>query len=364
MNQKKIKITHILAELGFGGAERLLLDIIRSTDRSCFDIEVVCVVTGGAFEKELEKIDVPVTIIGKNTKLGLDVFWKIRKHLLQTKPDIVHTHLFAGDFWGKIGAKLAGIKCIISTEHNVNISEGFMKDTIKTFTNTFTKKIIAVSGAVKKYTIKKYKTSADKIDVIYNGIDLSRFHFKIPDFDKEKIILGSVGRLTEQKGHRYLIDAFEKIIEKFPQAELWIVGEGELKEKLQTQIEKLKLAEHVKLLGTRRDIPEILTQFDVFVMPSLWEGLGITVIEAMVTGLPVIASGVDGLRELIEDGETGILVESKNAESLAEAIMKLLEDQSLAISLGKNAKQEIVENFDMTKMVKKYEEAYMGALDK
>jgi glycosyltransferase involved in cell wall biosynthesis len=362
MSVSKIKICHIVATLGFGGAERLVLDLARLSDHQKFDVEILCVIACGPLEDEFKKINVPVKIIGKKTKLGLGAIWKIRQYLIETQPDIVHSHLFAGDCWGKIGARLAGIKHIVSTEHNVNVSESFLKSVIKKWTNSFSERIIVISQAVKKYVMTKYETSADKIEVIYNGIEIDRFHFKEPNFDKQKIIFGTVGRLTKQKGHRYLIEAFAKLIDKFNEAELWIVGQGELRLELQKQITDFGLENRIKLLGVCQNIPEILNKFDVFVMPSIWEGLGIALIEAMASGLPVIGSRVDGIAEIIEDEVNGILVETENSIELTDKMFKLIENPELASKFALAGRQTVIDKFDLSRIVKAYEQVYLEIL--
>lgn len=361
MENKKIKITHILPELGYGGAERLLVDLLKNIDRDKFNVEVICLIKGGDFVEDLAEIDVPVKILGKRGKLGLAMMWRLKKYLVETQPDIVHTHLFAGDFWGRVAAYLAGVKIIISTEHNINTSEGKLKDWLKSKTNRLATKIIAVSRSVKNYTIKKYQTPAEKISVIYNGIDISRFSFESVDFNN-KIIFGTVGRLTKQKGHKYLISAFKKVSQKLPEAELWIVGEGELRDDLTKQIAKLNLTEKVKLLGTRKNIPAMLNEFDIFVMPSVWEGLGIVVLEAMASGLPIIASDVDGLSELVKDNQNGLLFESKNIEQLSQKMTELVQNETLADKFSRAGREMVENNFDLKKVVREYEEVYVDVL--
>lgn len=353
-----MKIIHILPELGFGGAERLLLDILRFSDKEKHEFKVFCLMKGGGFQTEIEKMGVPVEILGKKSKLGWELIKDLAKKLKQEKPEIVHTHLFAGDCWGKIAAKLAGVPVIISSEHNLNVDEGKIKAIVKILTYKWTKRVIAVSEAVKKETMEVYKVPEKKIEVIRNGIDLKRFKYKEPDLNKAKIVFGCVGRLEEQKGQKFLVRAFTDVVSKYPQAELWLVGNGSLRWQLEKQVARLGLGKNVKFLGLRLNIAELLGEMDIFVLPSLWEGLGISAMEAMACGLPVIASKVDGLKEIINDGEDGILVEAGSARNLGKKLLELADKPYWARTLSHKARLTAETKFGIEQVAKKYEEIY------
>lgn len=359
MSNCPLKIIHILPELGFGGAERLLVDILKFSDREKFHFQVWCLFRGGGFQTEIEKLGVPVEIFGKKSKLGLGLVRELTRKLQQEKPDIVHTHLFAGDCWGKIAAHLAKVPVIISTEHNLNFDESRVKQAIKILTYKWTAAVIAVSLAVKKYSAKFYKLSADKIQVVYNGIDLNRFKYKEPDLNKARLIFGCTGRLEEQKGQKFLVKAFADVVAKYPLAELWLVGNGSLRWQLEKLAARLGLSRNVKFLGQRLKMAELLNELDIFVLPSLWEGLGIAAMEAMACGLPVVASKVDGLRELITDGENGLLVEAASSRSLGKKMLEIADKPYLARILSHKARLTAEKNFDVRQTVEQYQKIYL-----
>ncbi len=352
----KTRVIHIITSLNFGGAERMLLDLTRGLKEEGYDVSVATVVGGGLMVGDFSEAGVEVKIFRKRGKIGLGVIWQICRYLRRERPAIVHTHLFGGDTWGRIAAILARVPVIISTEHNTNTDEGGMKRFVKKFLSFFTKKIVAVSGAVKDYSVSVDHIKIKKIEVIQNGIDVSQFA-NIPEkkFNSPPVI-GVIGRLEPQKGHEYLFEALN-LIKTIPWV-LWVVGDGSLKNDLERLAKDLSLRERIIFLGARRNIPEILSQTDIFVLPSLWEGLGLALLEAAAAGKPVVASRVGGVLEIIEDGKNGILVEAKNVKSLAEGLEHVLLGENEAHEMGRAAREAVVEKFSAGKMVELYKKLY------
>jgi len=175
-------------------------------------------------------------------------------------------------------------------------------------------------------------------------------------------VIGTVGRLVPQKGHRYLIDAMPMILKAVPKARLLIVGRGGLQAQLEEQVSGLALSRHVRLAGRRRDIPRLLAAMDVFAFPSLWEGFGIALLEAMTMELPVVASDVDGIPEVVQDRITGILVPPRSSVPLAEALIALLNRQALARAMGKRGKERVLAHFTIDQYWRKLDELYQSLL--
>jgi len=322
MLEEKIKIIYIITSLNFGGAEKMLLDLVKYLDKERFEVKVATVVGGGAMVDDFRKVGVEVKIFQKKSKLGLGVVWQIYKYLKKEKPQIVHTHLFGGDTWGRLAAIFARVPVVVSTEHNTNFDEGWLKRKLKKFLSLFTKKIVAVSEAVKQYSISVDLINNKKIVVISNGINVQEFFGISKKNYSQPPILGVIGRLEKQKGHEYLFEALN-LIKTIPWV-LWVVGDGSLKNKLEKLAKDLSLRERIIFLGARRNIVEILSKIDIFVLPSLWEGLGLAVIEAAAAGKPIVASRVGGILEIIEHEVTGILIEPKNVKSLADGLERML----------------------------------------
>lgn len=362
----KIKIVYIISSFALGGAERLLLDLCRKLDKEKFEIYICSVTGGGPLLNEFEKLNIKVKVFYKPTKLGLGVIWQIFKYLKNIKPQIVHTHLFGGDTWGRIAAIWARVLIIISTEHNINLNEGWLKKKIKLILSWFTDKIIAVSQGVKEYSIKIEKIKPAKLEVIYNGIDLNKFNwrgFKPIDL-AHSIQAIVVARLHKQKGHKYLLEAMPLLGEKYPNLILNIVGTGNLLENLKKQAASLGITNKVIFWEQQLEIEKILPQMDLFILPSVWEGLGIAIIEAQAVGVPVLAANIGGIKELIEHKKTGLLFEPKNPQAIFEAVDSLLKDSVLQQNIVTNAYDQVKEKFTLEKMVSAYERLYWDLINK
>ncbi len=233
-------------------------------------------------------------------------------------------------------------------------------------------KVIAISGPVKEHLIKDFKVREEDVRVIHNGIDLEKFAVKNqePGVDVRMNlglgngpVVGIIARLSEEKGHVYLIRAMEAVIDKFPQAQLFIVGEGRMREELVNVAKAAGLEKNVIFLPSVMDTQEVLSTMDLFVLPSLKEGLGLALMEAMACGLSVIGSDVGGIKSLIQDRYNGLLIRPADSRELSNAILELLQNPDKAKFLGANARNFINQNFSKDKMVLETEEVYLQCLN-
>jgi glycosyltransferase involved in cell wall biosynthesis len=231
---------------------------------------------------------------------------------------------------------------------------------------------IGVSKAVCEYLYNRRpgKIKKSKIHLIYNGIDINTIERDSKEqlsekdkalFENRTPVIGCVGRLAEQKGYPYILGAMTKIISRYPDCLLQIVGEGELRDELSCLVEDLNLAEHVVFLGLRNDVPALMLHWDVFVLPSLWEGFPTVVMEAMICEVPVIATDIPGTNELVFDEETGLLVLIKDPDSIFDAIVKIVDDPPLRHNLTIKAKNH-AEKFSMENIAKNYYQLYKEIL--
>ena len=229
------------------------------------------------------------------------------------------------------------------------------------------KKVIAISEAVKSHLIEDMKIKEKDIKLIHNGIDCNEFNTidsqRINEFKQEVglkagAVVGILARLSDIKGHKYLIEAFKKVLPRIPDVQLLIVGDGRMKDELVELTENLDIQKNVFFVPSLLDIPLVLSAMDIFVMPSIQEGLGLSIMQAQAAGLAVIASSVGGISTLIEDRQTGILIPSADTEAIAKSIILLLTDKDLAVRLGQNAKRNIQESFSIEKMTSQTEKVY------
>jgi glycosyltransferase involved in cell wall biosynthesis len=234
----------------------------------------------------------------------------------------------------------------------------------------FAIKALACSDAVRHFYQKELYYPAAKLEVVYNSVDLERFQ-ALPGRPEARHLLGlpqdaliviCVAFLDEQKGHRYLLEAMLKVRVAFPETLLLLVGDGSLCQNLAREVEDKQLTSTVRFLGRRTDIPLILAASDLFVLPSLWEGLPLVLTEAGAIGLPVVATHVDGIPEVIKDGATGLLVPPANSERLAEAILTLLYDPARRLEMGKRARQLMREQFSISQIARDMEFLYCELL--
>ncbi len=360
-----MKILYLITGLNIGGAEKVLYDLIGSLNRERFEVVVVSIIPIGEIGEMMKKEGFRVLSLNARVKWNPFIFFRLLKILKKEKPDIVHTHLFHADFLGRVIGKLTKTS-LITTIHNINIGGGFREFLMRT-TRNFSDYNIAVSEVVAKKAIDKKMAGSNKLSVIYNGINLRDFHIKEKqetreklNLPKDKAIFVSVGSLIGQKGYEYLIGAVKKIKRE---ALFFILGEGAERKVLENQIKKNNLEDKVFLTGNVSNVNDYLQAADFFIIPSLWEGLSIALLEAAAAGKIIIATNVGGNSEVITNGENGFLIEPKNSQALAEKIeyvLNLPEEEKKRIK--DNARKTVEEKFSIEKMVKEYEDLYKDLL--
>lgn len=353
---KKTKIVHIIPTLELGGAERIMVDLIVNGNRDIFEYSVVTIVGGGPLENELRAAGIPYYSLRKDLMFGLGMLVELTQLLNRLDPDIVHTHLFGAHLWGQVASMLNRVPIMVASEQNTDVDLGELRTRIKQVLSYSADTVIAGSDAIRDFLINQGHISDDKIVVIRNAINTQRYLEVPPSKFEQPMKLLAIGRLWPQKGHDILIDALSKL-HAIPW-QLTIVGTGDLLDDLMDRVTLHHLNDRVHFVGTKTDIPTVIAQHDVVVMPSRWEGIGLVVMEGMASARTVIASNVGGIPELIEHGKTGLLVQPENQQALAEAIMWVWEHQDQAHKISMNAREYARENCDIKQMVKQYERVY------
>lgn len=373
LDPKVSRIVHLIEALGSGGAERLLYTNLKHLDRSRFQSEVMTVFSGATHWKEsIESLGVKVTSLDcRNLRDLPRGVQRLRRRLRNSRPDLIHTHLWAANVIGRVAGRLTGIP-VISSIHNPDHEPDAWEDgatvsplkrrlaqLLDRWTADFgCERLVAVSEYVRRSAHTRLGFPLERIDLLYNPIDVDQFKTSTPRMRQNlieelglpdgSVILLNVARVSPQKGLLYAIRALPAVLKKYPGA--YLVSVGALVDQywfsqLQAEVASLGVADRVHFLGVRRDIPELLRSCDLFVFPSLYEGLGISLIEAMASGCACVASMTGAIPEVIRRGVDGRLVPPGEVHALAEAICELLNDEGERKMLGDAAARSALTRF-------------------
>ncbi len=337
-----MKILQVIPYFCFGGAETMCENLTYALTKLGHSVTVVSLYNEKTpISRRMEEAGVRILYLDK--KLGLDVSMvtKLAKIMRREKPDVVHTHLDVIKY-AVAAAKLSGIRRCVHTVHNVAHEEA--EGTLQKIINTIYFRLgwsvpVALSPEVHRTIVSFYGMKDEKVPVIYNGVDLSRCIPKNGYELGKKVQLLHIGRFNYQKNHKGLLDAFARILQKNPDCCLNLLGDGELRPEVETYAEELGIREKVLFHGSQSNVYPYLHSADIFLLPSRFEGMPMTIIEAMGTGLPVVASAVGGVPDMLRNGESGILV-SQEPRSVADAVEQLLQKESLRKNLGENARAD------------------------
>lgn len=377
-----MRVLHVIRPAEGGMKAHLKSLVAGLRDLGC-TVEVACP-GDSALAAELKEIGLtvhPVAIVGPLDPVrDATCIFELRELLDVKRYDLAHFHGSKAGLVGRVAAVLARFKNIVVTAHNfvtyeeVPAAKKILFRYGESMLSHVSSRIITVSQALKDDLVKNYNIKPEKITPIYNGIDLNRFtHLpsrsqvrKQYGIGSAAVVIGTVARMAPQKGLNYLIEAIPMISRPdggtHPETTFIIAGDGPLRPELERLAEVKGLRDKVRFPGYIHDIAEILACFDIFVIPSIAEGLSITTIEAMAAGLPVVASRVGGLAELVSDGVTGLLVEPRDPAALAQAIKTLVNDRENAVQLGLNGKNFAGERFSLDNMVRQTLQVYQTIL--
>lgn len=356
-----MKIMQVIPYFCFGGAETMCENLTYALKALGHEVFVVSLYNERTpIAERMEAAGVRIVYLDKKLGLDLSMVPKLRRIMKREQPDVVHTHLDVIKY-ATAAAKLAGIKKCVHTVHNVadEEAEGRAQKLINGFYFSHGWSVpVALSPEVQRSIAEFYRRPMDRIPTVYNGIDLSRCLPKTDYSLGETIVLTHIGRFNEQKNHGGLLRAFQRIHARIPQCRLDLLGDGELLEPTKALARELGIFDSVRFLGSQTNVYPYLQQSDLFLLPSRYEGMPMTLIEAMGTGVPSVASAVGGVPDMIEDGESGLLT-TCDPEDVAQAVLRLLEDQMLREKLGRNALRESG-RFSARHMAKQYVRVYQS----
>jgi glycosyltransferase involved in cell wall biosynthesis len=326
---------------------------------------------GERLEEEFRRMGVEIQFFerGKFDPFTLLDFLRV---IREKKIDVMHLQAYGASTFGRLAGAIAGIPVIVHAHDDASYYPWYQRlaDLILC---KFTDKAIAVSESVKESCVRKRKISMDRMLVFHNGIPLEKFQvLGLEEIDQQRRcfnidpnakVIGTVGKLREEKGTKYLLEAARKVLQVLPNTIYLIVGDGPLRADLEKLVSHLKIEDRVVFAGFRHNMPAILSLFDIVVMPSLTEGSPLALLEAMAMGKPIIGTNVGGIGEILQDGKTGLLIPPKSSEVLADKIIYLLKNQKTAGEMGLRAKEES-RKYDVNVYVRRLEELYSELVPK
>lgn len=391
MTSKKIRVMQIISNLDIGGAQEVVRTLAENLNKLGSN-SVVCSFKDGPLAQAIKSQGIPVVVLPErkySVFSGLPYILELLDYYNQIKDlvekfdiDVIQTHLLRSmDFLVLFLRKRKGPK-IYWTFHNTlfdlredHLAKHRWSLKLKRFSHHLlywlgSKRIdgmIAVSQDVKTAILDTmFGISSDKISIIRNCVDIQRYHNDL-DRQKAREELGLmekdqvgvvVATFKKQKGHRFLIEAASTLVQKYPEFHLLLVGDGELRDEMEGLTGDLYLKEKIHFLGSRSDVPYILAASDLFILPSLWEGLPMALIEAMASGLPVVATRVSGTSEVMVDGRSGILVDPGDSDGIASAIEKILSDPEKTREMGYFSRKRVEDLFSARRQAAEYIELF------
>lgn len=362
-------ILHLIETSGPGGAERMLISLVEALPKHEYR-SLVCLLKEGWLNQELQRRGVETVVIPQPRSVDVNWLWAVW-HLVRTRHiDLMHSHEFAMNTYGSLISLIAGIPQI-ATVHGKNY---YYKRWYRRLAYRFVARhgrMVAVSEDCRRFLSDNVGVPLEKILTIYNGIPTERYEPSSSirtdirsalGVTSDQPVIGTVGNLYPVKGQTYLVQAMSVIVRHWPDCRLIIAGRGELESVLKREAKELGIERNVMFLGYRPDVPELLQAVDIFVLPSLSEGLSLSILEAMAAAKPVVATAVGGNPEVILNSETGYLVPSANPAALAEKIIALLQDPLLAQEIGMNSRARVMQHFSLSAMVNRYLNQYAERL--
>jgi glycosyltransferase involved in cell wall biosynthesis len=369
---RKMEVVHLVGNMALGGASKLVKFNVENTNCDEYNVGVCCLGSLGEYGQELIEKGYSVEVFGLSRSLRdvlKNIFAIINLFLFlkRKKIDILNVHLFISGTIGRVFGRLLKIPCVIHTTHNIMYPR--VEPIINRLLEKYTDAIVVDSNAVKNKLINAGQ-KAQKISVIYNGIDekefdqscnslITRQKFDIPPGD---IVIGNIAGFQYYKGHDFLLDVFEKLHVGKKRIHLMLIGDGELRQQLELKVENLDIQDRVHFLGMREDISSLIKTMDIMFHPSRWEGFGIVLAEAMYCGIPVVASDRGGIPEVVKHEVCGFIHPFGDINAFVKSISLLINDEPLRLRFSINGRVRVKEKFTMKKMTENYSEIYKAIL--
>jgi len=373
---RPIRVLQLITSLDRGGAENHLLALLTHADHEAFEIETAVLCGEGELVGVFRAAGIPVHLLNARSRFDPWALARLVGLLREGRFDILHSHLFRADIYA--GLAVAQFRerrpFLVSTRHNddrffLNPFVGIAHYLVSARQDL----IIAISDHIARFTVARGVRHPSRVRRVYHGLEppvtraLEREGQRIRSelgIGPDAFLVGNVGRLALQKGQRHLIRAMPLLLERVPRAHAVIAGGGDLEDFLRDLAEEMGVAERVHVLGPRHDVPALMHAMDVFAMPSIWEGFGLVLLEAMAAGRPIVASRVATIPEVVVDGETGLLVPAGDPLALATALAELADSPDMATRFGEAGRERLRRQFSLDKMVGDTELLYRELMER
>lgn len=371
-------IAHIIYKLDVGGMENGIVNLVNEISEERYLHVIICLTNYTEFRLRIRSRNIRVIAVHKQEGKDFSVYVKLWRLLRRLKPDIVYTHNLAS-LECQLLAWLAGVRCRVHGEHGWDVHDLHGKSRKRLLLRKLYRPLVhlyvPLSQHLENYLVRRVRVPKRKVIQIYNGVDTDRF--RPSNKPREAIlpvgfapcgafIIGTVGRLSAVKDQVTLLRAFLLLMDQIPDARrklrLILIGDGPEREQIAGLAKTEKAGEFLWMTGMRTDVPELLNTFDLFALPSLAEGISNTILEAMATGLPIVATNVGGNSELVANGDTGLLVPPADARKLAEAIEEYIRNPNLLRTHGRQGRIRAREHFSLKTMVNAHLTLYEAVL--
>jgi glycosyltransferase involved in cell wall biosynthesis len=369
---RRVRVLQIVTWLGVGGAERLVLMAATGLPRATFESAICCFIERGRLADEAERHGVKVWCLEAFPSLRRPAaLYRLYRIIRAFRPDIVHTHLQAPNLYGRLMALAARVPVVIASEHNVYTAKAGRHVWLERLLIRRTAALVAVSEQVRRFLAAQLRINPSAIRVVPNGIAMPaassdgvaalRRRLALPE---NQPVIGTVASLTAKKGHPFLLEALAVLRDRGVDCSLVLAGDGSERRSLEALAATLRIADRVIFLGDYTEIADLLDLIDVFVLPSISEGLPLALLEAMAGGKAVVATDVGGVPEVIASGTNGVLVPARTVQPLADAIQRLVSDPRLRREFGARARATVLEGFTEAQHIQSLGALYLSLLNR
>ena len=366
-----IRVMHVVLSLDMGGLERIVEDLVRGADRSEIVPSVCCVEKPGRLSEGLLEQGIEVVSLDKGPGIRLKGFTGSFRSFRSARPHVVHTHQIGALFYAGPAARLAKVPVVVHTEHGKHFGESRRLRVLGRIGVRYADRVFTVSDDIAQEAFRLKVFSPGSTRTVINGIDVERFARPIDvsglrrelGLKEEDFVAGTVARLSPVKDQKTLIGAFALMRQRVGGAHLVLVGDGPSRGELEAMVDSTGLNGSVHFVGAQDDVAGYLQLFDTFVLSSLSEGIPLVILEAMAAGVPVVSTAVGGVREIVTDGKTGVLVPPGQVETLAGVLVELAGDEARRRELGRAGRELVGREYSLKRMSETYLDEYRRVLE-